>query len=142
MPRLIDGLGGERVIAISAGSWHSLLLVAGGGVYSFGDGSGGKLGHEDGGRMHLAPQRIAALDGRQVAAVAAGETHSLCMLRNGQVLSWGSGAALGLEAEALTDYEAEQPASWGSAGNYEWAPGDHEQRWQAHAPTPIAVLLS
>ena len=139
LPRRVEALAGVRVVAIAASRQHSLALADGGAVFSFGDGGGGKLGHDDGGRMHWVPTRIRALDGCRVAAIAAGEAHSLCVLDDGRVLSWGCGSALGLHASALTENGAEVPMSWSSAGNYEWAPGDEERRWQAHVPSQLQI---
>lgn len=180
-PLRISALAGIRVVAVAAGSRHSLVLADGGHVYrydghrgtlcttdprspsdvdrlltdlprrrracSFGDGGHGKLGHCDGGRMHWVPARVMALKPsacvrsvQRVAAIAAGEEHSLCRLRDGRVLGWGAAGAVGLAPQDLTDRADEQPASWGSAGNYEWAPGDALRRWQAHTPTPLATL--
>ena len=59
------------------------------------------------------------------------------VLRDGRCFTWGSGHALGLDPSALT--EDDMPASWASAGNYEWRPGDEDRRWQAHAPTPLRL---
>ena len=137
LPRRVESLGGVRVVAVAAAGRHSLLLAADGGVYSFGDGGGGKLGHDDGGAMHWVPSRVRALDGVRAVAVSAGDSHSMCALRDGRVLVWGCGRALGLEQSLLS--EVDQPASWSSAGNHEWVPGDEQRRWQAHAPMPLRV---
>jgi alpha-tubulin suppressor-like RCC1 family protein len=137
IPKAIAALHGVRAVAVAAGSRHSLILTDDGAVYSCGDGGGGKLGHNDDALMHWVPTRIKALDGVRVAAVAAGWTHSMCVLRDGRVLTWGSGRALGLGASALTEHAADVPASWGSAGNYEWAPGDEGRRWHAHVPSAV-----
>ena len=59
----------------------------------------------------------------------------MCALRDGRLFTWGCGRALGLGAEALT--EVAQPASWASAGNYEWEPGDLDRCWQASSPSPL-----
>ena len=137
----MGALSGVRVLAIAAGSRHSLALADGGDVYSFGDGAGGRLGLADGERMHWVPTRIAGV-GAGVAAIAAGECHSLCVLRDGRVLSWGAGGALGLPEQLLHERDDNPlPASWGSAGNHEWAPGDELRRArQAHRPTLVHRL--
>lgn len=57
------------------------------GVYSFGANGNGQLGLGDS-RMRTAPARIAALS--NVRAVAAGDRHSLVLLHNGDVYSFGS----------------------------------------------------
>jgi hypothetical protein len=46
-PTLIDALRGTRVIGVSAGPEHNLLLSEAGEALSFGDGSSGRLGHGD-----------------------------------------------------------------------------------------------
>ena len=56
------------------------------GVYSFGQGSYGQLGHGDRERQAV-PTRIEGLD--NVRAVAAGGRHSLVLLQNGDVYSFG-----------------------------------------------------
>jgi alpha-tubulin suppressor-like RCC1 family protein len=138
VPRPIAALGGARVVAVAAGGWHSLALADGGALYSFGDGGGGKLGHDDGGQMHWVPARVCALEGCRVAAIGAGEAHSLCMLEDGRVLSWGCGGALGLRPAVLTEHGTDNPACWGSETGYEWLPGDAARRWQAHAPSLVS----
>jgi len=141
LPTRISALNGIRIVAVAAGSRHTLVLADGGGVYSFGDGACGQLGHDDGGKMHWVPTRIKALDGLQVAAVAAGAAHSLCVLRDGRMLSWGCGGALGLEPAFLSDrtFDDTLSQSWGSSsGNdYERVSGGAGRRWQAHVPTAV-----
>ena len=145
LPRLIAALGHVRVVCVAAGSRHSLLLTDGGAVFSCGDGDGGQLGHSHdelgAGRMLWVPTQVRSIgeEARCAIAVAAGETHSLCLLDDGQLMAWGCGSALGLEASALSDHAADQPASWGSAGNYEWAPGDAARRWQAREPALLVL---
>ncbi len=117
-----------------AGALHSLVLSGAGDVYSFGHGGGGRLGHGDS-AMRWVPERVAALAG--VAAIAAGDAHSACALRDGTVFTWGCGRALGLPADAMTLVDL--PTSWASAGNHEWAPGDEDRRWVADAPTPLRL---
>ena len=138
VPRGIQALLGVRVHHVAAGSYHSMALTADGAVYTWGDGGGGKLGHNDDERMHWVPQRVAALNGMPAAAISAGESHCLCVLRDGQILGWGAGCAIGLGHEVMRLREA-VPASWGSAGNYEWTPGDVLRSWQAHLPTKVRL---
>ena len=133
-PRRVEGLAGVRAVAVAAGALHSLVLSGAGDVYSFGHGGGGRLGHGDS-AMRWVPERVAALAG--VAAIAAGDAHSACALRDGTVFTWGCGRALGLPADAMTLVDL--PTSWASAGNHEWAPGDEDRRWVADAPTPLRL---
>ena len=132
LPKSIAAFGGRRVIAVAAGSRHSILLVDGGEVYTCGDGACGKLGHGDT-CFQWTPKRVKDLAGEEVVAISAGESHSLCALRGGRVFGWGSGA-VGLGSR-LVEYPV--VPLMGSAGNYEWAPGDVLRRHQTHVPLEL-----
>ena len=133
LPKQIAALTGIRVLAVAAGSRHSVVLADGGAVYTFGAGEGGKLGHGDA-RFQWLPTRVRALNGVKVASIAAGESHALCATREGEVYAWGSGA-LGLTPPQLTELHAADATSQvGSAGNYEWAYGESLLNRQAHLP--------
>ena len=101
LPQRIVALRGLRVLSVAAGREHSIALVDGGAVWSFGAGGSGKLGHGDA-RYRWLPTRVAALRGRRVVAVAAGDSHSLAALADGTVLGWGSGG-LGVGLQHVTD---------------------------------------
>ena len=139
VPRCIHALDTVRVLNVVASSYHSMALATGGAVFTWGDGDGGKLGHDDGGRMHWVPRRVASMDGQRAVAICAGESHSLCLLDDGRILGWGAGHAIGLTHEAMTRQDM-TPSSWGSAGNYEWAPGDMLRSWQAHSPSEVRLV--
>jgi alpha-tubulin suppressor-like RCC1 family protein len=89
-PKLIEALRGERVAAVSAGGWHSLVLTEAGAVLSFGWGGDGRLGHGDD-EHQLTPKVIEALRGERVVAVSAGNRHSLVLTETGTVHSFGQG---------------------------------------------------
>ena len=88
-PRRVVALEHEHAAGVAAGQQHSLVLTSAGGVYSFGSGFAGKLGHGDR-RNQLAPRRVEALRGLKVAAVAAGSYHSLAVAE-GRAYSFGDG---------------------------------------------------
>ena len=92
--RVIDALRGVRVVAIAAGFFHSMVLTDEGVVLSFGAELCGHLGHGDG-AGYCEPKVIEALSGVRVAAIAAGDLHSLVLTDKGAVLSFGSGEGLG-----------------------------------------------
>eukprot|EP00966_Prymnesium_polylepis_P281310 6499965-Prymnesium_polylepis.2 len=78
--------------AVAAGGDYSLVLGAGGEVYSFGCGGGGRLGHGNAvGRYNYTPRVVKALKGVKVRAVAAGRRHSLVLGSAGKVYSFGAG---------------------------------------------------
>ena len=56
-PRRVVALEHEHAAGVAAGQQHSLVLTSAGGVYSFGSGFAGKLGHGDR-RNQLAPKRV------------------------------------------------------------------------------------
>ena len=116
----------ERIVSVSAGAHHSLLLTADGSVLAFGDGTGGRLGlgslasPNDGSSRCVSatqPARVTfpvAPNSRfVVSAIAAGPRHSLA-LAGGVLFAWGDGAsgALGLGAlsgDGTVDFEISSP---------------------------------
>ena len=88
-PKKVEAFAGQRVLAVSAGLEHSLAVTAADGVWSWGSGGLGKLGHGDQ-HQQLLPKKIEALAGRRVVAVSAGDVHSLAITADSSVLSWGS----------------------------------------------------
>ena len=89
LPKKIEAFGGQRVIAVSAGNFHSLALTADGAVWSWGNGQEGQLGHGDE-YTQLLPKKVEALAGQRVVAVSAHD-HSLALTADGAVWSWGFG---------------------------------------------------
>ena len=93
VPKVIEVLrGSTRVVAISAGDRHSMLLTDEGVVLSFGLGNWGRLGHGDC-KTQLVPRVIEALRGTRVVAIAAGSAHSVVLTDEGAVLFFGSGVS-------------------------------------------------
>ena len=77
---------------ISAGGEHSLVTSCKAGeVWSFGCGGSGRLGH--GGRGDEAvPRLIEAMNHAVVVHLAAGGEHSMALMRDGDVWTWGRGS--------------------------------------------------
>ena len=94
LPKKIEALAGQRVVAVSAGQYHSLALTADGAVWGWGGGVYGKLGHGDT-QDQLLPRKIEAFAGQRVVAVSAGCEHSLAITADGAVCSWGYSGQLG-----------------------------------------------
>ena len=80
----------RRVVAVSAGRFHSLAITADGAVWSWGCGSWGRLGHGDE-QNQLLPKKVEALAGRRVVAVSTGSSLSIALTTDGAVWSWGYG---------------------------------------------------
>ncbi|MFN8516914.1 MAG: Ig-like domain repeat protein [Thermomicrobiales bacterium] len=81
---------GARVIAIAAGAFHSLALLADGSLLAWGDDSFGQLGDGTVGPDTATPQPVALIAGARATAIAAGERHSLALLVDGSLFAWGS----------------------------------------------------
>jgi alpha-tubulin suppressor-like RCC1 family protein len=105
------------VIDVAAGDNFSIVCTEGGEVWTWGEGSGGKLGHGDQ-KEQREPMLVAGifnvsfsdllyplymhiyvishkqchpgLKGKHIVQVAAGEKHSVALSKDGQVYSWGS----------------------------------------------------
>ena len=68
---------------------YSLALAAYG-VWSWGSGGFGKLGHGDH-QDQWQPKKIEAFAGQRVVAVSAGGSHSLAITADAAVFTWGKG---------------------------------------------------
>jgi alpha-tubulin suppressor-like RCC1 family protein len=76
------------VIAIAAGSLHSLALKADGTLLSWGSDTFGQLGNDPSLQLRRVP--VSVLGASNIVAIAAGGTHSLALKVDGTLLSWGN----------------------------------------------------
>ena len=83
---------GEAVLMVACGVSHTAVLTEGGGVYTFGNGEDGRLGHGDE-EDQLAPRRVpaAAFNGERIVMVAVGGAHTVGLSEAGHVYTWGYG---------------------------------------------------
>jgi alpha-tubulin suppressor-like RCC1 family protein len=88
VPVPVSGL--NTVTAIAAGSHHSLALLANGTVMAWGEDESGQLGNGSIMRDEELPVAVSELSG--VSLVAAGGEHSMALLSNGAVVTWGEDA--------------------------------------------------
>jgi alpha-tubulin suppressor-like RCC1 family protein len=90
-PVQVSGL--KEVVAISAGGFHSLALLANGTVLAWGSDGNGQLGSGTsletcgGAKCAKTPTAVNGVSG--VSAISAGLAHSLALLGEGTVKSWG-----------------------------------------------------
>ncbi len=88
---------GRKAVAISAGSYHTCVILDNGKVRCWGDGASGQLGY---GNTNPVGDTAAADSvgtvaigaGRTAVAISAGFNHTCAVLDNGRVRCWGSGA--------------------------------------------------
>ncbi|KAG6595606.1 Ultraviolet-B receptor UVR8, partial [Cucurbita argyrosperma subsp. sororia] len=81
----------RRVLFISAGASHSVALLSGNVVCSWGRGEDGQLGHGDA-EDRLSPTQLSALDGHEIISVTCGADHTIAYSEAcTEVYSWGWG---------------------------------------------------
>ena len=94
LPRLVPRaeFDGEAVLMVACGHEHTAVVTESGGVYTFGNGDHGKLGHGDE-ETQLAPRRVpaAGFNGERIVMVAAGVSHTVALSEAGHVFAWGFG---------------------------------------------------
>jgi len=98
VPRAV--FDGEAVLMVACGMSHTAAVTEGGGVYTFGLGDYGQLGHGDWGNQ-LVPRRVPATGfrpngsaegpGERIAMVAVGGRHTVGLSEAGHVFTWGRG---------------------------------------------------
>ena len=91
---------GEAVLMVACAQQHTVVLTGGGGVYTFGRGNLGRLGHGNTWEQ-LAPRRVPAAAFRpngsaeehsnRIVMVAAGGEHTVALSEAGHVFTWGCG---------------------------------------------------
>jgi uncharacterized delta-60 repeat protein len=86
-PVLVDGL--TRIVAIAAGRKHNLALDADGRVFAWGDNGSGQLG-DNSNVQRTVPVPLTSLSDIAIAAVAAGNYHSVALTADGRVFTWGA----------------------------------------------------
>ncbi|KTF77023.1 hypothetical protein cypCar_00017969 [Cyprinus carpio] len=101
-PVIESVLSGQRVISVSAGSYHCSALTEDGLIHMWGENSHGQCG-VSGMDQVSSPTPVSVVDGEthppqlvRVLNVACGAQHTLALSRKHEVWAWGSGCQLGL----------------------------------------------
>ncbi|XVF09098.1 hypothetical protein REPUB_Repub07fG0061900 [Reevesia pubescens] len=76
---------------ISCGNKHAVLVTKQGQIFSWGEGSGGRLGHGVEADVSQ-PMLIGALSGSTIGLVACGEFHTCAVTSSGDLYTWGDGS--------------------------------------------------
>ncbi|KAL4588365.1 hypothetical protein LXL04_001249 [Taraxacum kok-saghyz] len=99
----------RQVLLISAGASHSVALLSGNVVCSWGRGEDGQLGHGDA-EDRLAPTQLSALDGQEIVSLTCGADHTTAFSESSlNVYSWGWGDFGRLGHGNSTDFFIPQP---------------------------------
>ena len=89
-PQRVEALIGKKVVQAFAGMSHTAVLTVDGGLFTFGLGAYGALGHgttED----QYTPKRVETLVGRRVTSVSIGTHYTAVLTDSGEVLTCGRG---------------------------------------------------
>ena len=91
IPVQVGGLSGLTVVAISAGYDHTVVLINDGSVRAWGYNIKGQLGNGSNTESHV-PVTVTGLGGSGnpfVTAISAGYEHTVALISNGSVRTWG-----------------------------------------------------
>uniref|UniRef100_A0A3B4YKW9 HECT and RLD domain containing E3 ubiquitin protein ligase 3 n=1 Tax=Seriola lalandi dorsalis TaxID=1841481 RepID=A0A3B4YKW9_SERLL len=89
VPCHIKFLRSQKVVYISCGDEHTAALTKDGGLFTFGDGSWGQLGHGST-NNELLPRRVLELMGTEVSQITCGRHHTLAFVpSSGLVYAFG-----------------------------------------------------
>uniref|UniRef100_A0A3Q2ZM27 HECT and RLD domain containing E3 ubiquitin protein ligase 3 n=1 Tax=Kryptolebias marmoratus TaxID=37003 RepID=A0A3Q2ZM27_KRYMA len=85
VPCHIKFLRSQKVVYISCGDEHTAALTKDGGLFTFGDGSWGQLGHGST-NNELLPRRVLELMGTEVSQITCGRHHTLALVPSSSVV--------------------------------------------------------
>lgn len=88
-PQPVKCIATLEVTQLSSSGHHSALVTASGSLFLCGSGLHGKLGVETQHPNVLRFTRLQLQEDFRVKQVACGDYHTLCLLQDGRVLSWG-----------------------------------------------------
>ncbi|XP_077295148.1 HECT and RLD domain containing E3 ubiquitin ligase 4 isoform X2 [Arctopsyche grandis] len=106
-PQFIESLQSYKMTLVSCGAEHSLAVNEWGQVFSWGAGNVGQLGLDVSVSSQPTPKIIRDLAVMQAVQIACGSYHSVALMSNGDMYSWGSNnhGQLGLGPSGIS-YEA------------------------------------
>ncbi|WCJ25129.1 Regulator of chromosome condensation (RCC1) family with FYVE zinc finger domain [Euphorbia peplus] len=88
MPKLLEATAMLDVESICLGAKRAALITKRGELFSWGDGSGGKLGHKSNMDVNY-PKVVESLDGLHINSVACGEYQTCALTDSGEMYAWG-----------------------------------------------------
>jgi alpha-tubulin suppressor-like RCC1 family protein len=88
VPRQVASLAAVRIASVACGGLHTLAVTSSGELYTFGDGTSGRLGHGDKECQYI-PKMVAALAGINIVSASGGYAHSAAVTDEGRVFTFG-----------------------------------------------------
>ena len=112
----VGALAGKQVVAVAAAAYHSFALCDDGTVAAWGFNDEGELGNGSTttSQVPVMVTTTGALSGKRVAALAAGQYHTLALCSDGTLVSWGYNHRGQLGGNNTTS--SSQPVAVGSFG--------------------------
>nr|XP_054774150.1 probable E3 ubiquitin-protein ligase HERC4 [Lytechinus pictus] len=113
-PTLLKNLKTQRVKYIACGQNYTAMLTASGGLFLFGQGSDGQLGHGSH-SDEINPRKVLDFLGSEITQVACGRKHTLVLEgRTGRFYSFGQGSKgqLGLDNDSSMSCATLVPCPW------------------------------
>jgi hypothetical protein len=89
IPTQVQGMATKISLLAAAGGQHSLVLTESNKVYAFGNNNFGQLGLGSKEKVVSRPDIVSSLRTSGVCAIACGYSHSVALLKNEQLYSWG-----------------------------------------------------
>lgn len=81
----------SNIVAIAAGGTHALALTNDGRIFAWGSNGSGQLGLGTTTATYTSPVEVTAVTG--VVAIGAGANHSLAVLGDGRLFTWGANSS-------------------------------------------------
>lgn len=91
--RKIVYLNHKKIVKISAGALFSIAITENGEIYSWGNGELGQLGQGNTIKLLEFPSVVKSLEKEIIVDALCGESHVICISKNGNVYGWGQGLA-------------------------------------------------
>lgn len=91
-PKIIQGLQGLKIIAISSGDRHSACITNTGCIYTWGCGTDGQCGHNNNFRDIIRPKLILnpVLKNKFVVDIKCGHNFTMILTNNDEIFTWGN----------------------------------------------------
>ncbi|KAJ1387800.1 Regulator of chromosome condensation, RCC1 [Sesbania bispinosa] len=81
-------IDGDKMVMVACGWRHTISVSSSDGLYTWGWGKYGQLGHGDF-EDHLVPRKVQALSDKCISQISGGWRHTMALASSGQLLGWG-----------------------------------------------------